>query len=234
MINSVPNVATNGDHKQYHYIVCTTKNIPDVSPTLVELIAPAVTPGYSVIVLIQNGLNIERPMLKAFPRNVVLSGVSLCGSHELAHGQIIHEDSDELYIGAFRNPSLDPAVEDEQAEEFVRIYSAAGKTNCQFSPNVGWTRWRKLLYNSCLNPLCAITDLDTGRLRLAPGAVASLVRPAMEEIRAAASAYGHDLPADLVDFMIELDPITMYNPPSMQVDVRKVGHMLKYYLYSIG
>jgi hypothetical protein len=44
------------------YIICTTKNIPDVPPSLGDLIKPAVTPGHSIIVLIQNGLNMEKPL----------------------------------------------------------------------------------------------------------------------------------------------------------------------------
>jgi 2-dehydropantoate 2-reductase len=187
-----------------------------------DLIKPAVTPGHTVIVLLQNGLNIERPVIAAFPQNIVLSGVSFCGSHEVGTGKIVHEDDDEIYLGAFRNPTKDPAEEDQAAKDFVEIYGAGGKCKPEWNANVGFSRWRKLLYNACLNSLCAVTDLDTGRIQLADGAIESLVRPAMLEIRAAAKASGHDLPEELIDFMIKLDPITMYNPPSMQVDLRKV------------
>ncbi|KKY20018.1 putative 2-dehydropantoate 2-reductase family [Phaeomoniella chlamydospora] len=222
LLSSIPNVAT-GNISPFDYIVCTTKNIPDVPPTLAEIIKPAVTPGHSVVVLVQNGLNIERPILAAFPSNIVLSGVSFCGSHEINHGEIVHEDNDRLFVGAFRNPALDREKEVEAAEAFVQMYKAGGKCISEHQPDVGFTRWRKLLYNACLNPVCAITDLDTGRIQLAPGAVDGLVKPAMNEIRAAAKAMGHDLPEELIDFMITMDPITMYNPPSMQVDVRKVS-----------
>ena len=111
---------------------------------------------------------------------------------------------------------------DAEAQAFTAIYGAAGKCEAAYSPDVSFARWRKLLYNACLNPICAITDLDTGRIRLADGAVEGLVRPAAEEIRAAAGACGVVLPAELVGWSIELDPVTMYNPPSMQVDVQKV------------
>lgn len=195
----------------------------DIKPSVADLIKPAVTPGHTIIVLLQNGLNIDKPVIAAFPHNIVLSGVSFCGSHEVETGVILHEDDDEVYVGAFRNPNRDPAEEDLAAKEFVEIYGAGGKCKPEWSPNVGFSRWRKLLYNACLNSLCAITDLDTGRIQLADGAVETLVRPAMQEIRAAAKACGHDLPENLVDFMIKLDPITMYNPPSMQVDIRKVS-----------
>lgn len=207
----------------YKYIVATTKNIPDVPPTLVDILRPAVTPGHSIIVLIQNGLNIERPLLEAFPDNIILSGVSFCGSHEVGLGKIVHEDHDKIFVGAFRNKKMDETVEQEEAKRFCEIYAAAGKCIAEYQPDVGWTRWRKLLYNACLNSICAVTDLDTGRMQLADGALDGMVRPAMQEIRAAAKACGHDLPEDLVEFMIKLDPITMYNPPSMHVDVRKVS-----------
>lgn len=222
VVESIPNVLETGQDP-FKYIVCATKNIPDISPTLVDLIAPAVTIGVSVIVLIQNGLNIERPVIKAFPKNVALSGVSFCGSHEISSGHIIHEDPDELYIGPFYNPALNLRKGQEAAQDFVRLYSAGGKTQCEYNENVASTRWRKLVYNACLNPICAITDLDTGRVKLAPGTVENLVRPAMEEIFAAGNAMGHNLDPGIVDSMINMDPITMYLQPSMQEDIRKVS-----------
>lgn len=222
MLKAIPDVAKE-KLEPFKYVICTTKNYADVPPTVAELLRPAVTPGYSVIVLVQNGLNIEKPLLAAYPQNIILSGVSFCGSHQVSTGEIVQDDTDRLYVGAFRNASLDPAVEDQEAKEFAAIYGAGGKCLCEHQPDVGFTRWRKLLYNACLNSLCAITDLDTGRIQLADGAVDNLVRPAMEEVRAAAKAYGHNLPPELVDAMIQMDPITMYNPPSMQVDMRNVS-----------
>lgn len=207
----------------FKYIICTTKNIPDIPPSVADIIKPAVTPGYTVIVLMQNGLNIEKPVIEAFPHNVILSSVTFCGSHQVKLGEINHDDNDRSSIGAFRNKNLDPDHEDREAQQFCDIYQASGKAVAEFQPDVGFSRWRKLLYNACLNSICAVTDLDTGRIQIADGAIELLVKPAMEEIRAAAKACGHDLPAELVDFMITMDPITMYNPPSMQVDMRNVS-----------
>lgn len=139
----------------------------------------------------------------------------------------MHEDNDAVSIGPFENQPLlsspsSGTKAQEIAKEFVAIYGAGGKCYPEYNPNVGWVRWRKLLYNACLNSTCAITDLDTGRLQLATEVIEGLVRPAMHEIRAAAKASGgHVLPVELVDAIIATDPITMYNPPSMQVDVRK-------------
>ncbi|VZI12911.1 unnamed protein product [Fusarium fujikuroi] len=57
-VNKIPHPSSND--RVYDYIVITTKNIPGLGRTMAALIAPTVSPGITVIVLIQNGFNIER------------------------------------------------------------------------------------------------------------------------------------------------------------------------------
>jgi len=178
VVNAIPDVISEA-LPPFDYIVTVTKNCPDIPPTLESLIAPAVTPGHTVIVMIQNGLNIEKEMFAAFPSNIVLSGVSMIDSHEGIPGTIHHEWADELYLGAFHNPLLSRESELAAVKKFIEIYGAAGKTNINFQEDVAWGRWRKLIFNAALNPICAITGLDDARIRLAPGAVEGLVKPAM-------------------------------------------------------
>jgi ketopantoate reductase len=170
--NEVPNIEKEG-LQPYDFVVLTTKNCPDIPPTIVDLAKPAIGKDnrHTTIVLIQNGLNIEKPVLEAFPTTPILSGVSLIGSAEPEPGHIIHEDRDRLLVGAFQHPSIEQGVGDEKAKEFVRIYGAGGKTESIHSPNVLHDRWRKLVYNAALNPICAILGLDSGRSRLADGVV---------------------------------------------------------------
>lgn len=228
VLNQIPNLAVDSSVKPFDYIICTTKNNPDVPPTLVELIQPAVTPGHSVIVLIQNGLNIEKPLLQAFPTNICLSGVSLMGADELSPGNILENDADRLFIGPFLSENVDKQKQIAAAEEFVRIYSASGKVECTYQADVLFVRWRKLMYNAVWNPICALTDMDTSRFRLASDEADAanplnlLVRPAMNEIRAAAKAAAKvDLPESLVESMVECDPIEIFCSPSMLQDRRK-------------
>lgn len=223
VLNGIPDVSAE-KLPPYDYIVVVTKNCPDIAPCLTSVVAPALTPGHTVIVLIQNGLNIEKPFFSTFPRNVVLSGVSMIDSHEAAPGHIMHEEADLLHLGAFHNPKLDAGVEQQAARDFVEIYGAAAKTDVRLCEDVAWARWRKLVFNACLNPICAITGLDDARIRLADGVVEGLVRPAMAEIMATARALGHVLPDDIADVMINLDPMDLYLKPSMQCDIEKVCH----------
>lgn len=147
----------------------------------------------------------------------------MIGSAEPSPGLIVQDEGDRLLVGAFPTSNINPAVPERRAEEFVEIYGKAGKTDCQYSPNVLYDRWKKLVFNAALNPICAITGLDDGRIRLADGALEGLVRPAMREIVAAAKAVcGVELGEDAVEGAINMDPIESYLKPSMQQDLEKV------------
>ncbi|KAF2728122.1 hypothetical protein EJ04DRAFT_556955 [Polyplosphaeria fusca] len=226
VLPQVPDI-TNQSLPPYDYIVLVTKNCPDVPPSISSLVGPALpaTNTHTTLVLIQNGLNIEKPFIESHPHTTVLSGVSLIGSAETAPGVIVQDDRDRLLVGAFRNPNIDVALEQNKAKEFVQLYGKGGKTDCVYSETVLHDRWRKLVYNACLNPICAITGLDTGRIRLADGGIEGLVRPAMQEIVQAAKAKGVELAENVVDFMIEVDPLDIYLSPSMLADVRKGNYI---------
>ncbi|UZP44119.1 hypothetical protein NXS19_011931 [Fusarium pseudograminearum] len=182
-----------------------------------ELIRPAVTPGYSTILLLQNGLNIEVPLLEAFPDNVILSGISVCGSSEPESGTIEHNIHDELWIGPFR----DVGNAADRAKDLVARYNAGGRCTCHYDSNVTFSRWKKLLYNAVYNPVAALTRLDTGDLQLCPGLVDEVVRPGMKEIQAAAAAYGQEITDAMIGATITTEPIEAHVSPSMLVDVQK-------------
>ncbi len=142
IVEKVPNVSDEGV-SPFEYILVCTKNIPDVRPTVLDLIEPVVTPGVSTIILMQNGFNIEKPIIERFPENIVLSGVSIISASEPEKGHIVHEFMDSSKVGPF--PSLKTPTEKSEAaaRKFVELYSRCGKVNCQFDEDVSFTRWRK-------------------------------------------------------------------------------------------
>jgi 2-dehydropantoate 2-reductase len=222
--NSIPDIIAEG-LPPYDYIVLCTKSVPDIGPATTDLVASALPKDNTrtTLVLLQNGLNIEKPFLESHPQTVVLSGVSLIGSAEPSPGHIVQAEPDRLLIGAFPHPSIDSKASSARAHEFVNIYCAGGKTDCKYSPDVLHDRWRKLVYNACLNPICAITGIDSGRIRLADGGLDGLVRPAMREIVAAAKAVANiELDEDVIEKVIETDPMENWAKPSMQQDLEKV------------
>lgn len=152
------------------------------------IIHPAVTQSHSVIVLVQNGLKIEKPIISAFPRNPVISGISRMSSTELSHGEIFHQDPDILVIGPFDNPNIASSISVTAAKSFVDLYNATGKVTCVLEEDFAFIRWRKLVYDASFNSLCAITSIDTLKLQLTEFPVEELLRPAMKEIMAIAKA----------------------------------------------
>lgn len=214
------------DGKQiFDFIIVTTKNIPDVKPTVVDIIAPAVTPGHTAILLLQNGLNIEKPLIERFPTNAILSGVSLIGATEYEKGKVRHDDKDRLLVGEFASPQVPKDIASTAAKHFVDLYSACGKVDCKYDDNVPATRWRKLIYNSCYNSIATILRMDTCRMRIYEHIIDELVRPAMLEIKTIAEAAGVTLDDDVVEFMIRVDPTDTYFKPSMCQDIEKGNYI---------
>ncbi|GAB7364224.1 hypothetical protein MBLNU230_g4774t1 [Neophaeotheca triangularis] len=225
LTKTIPNPTSNPSQPPFDYIVICTKNLPDIPPTISTLITPAITPSHTAIVLIQNGLNIEKPFLQAFPTNILISGISQTSSTELEPGKIFQQDHDILRIGAFRNANLDVADEQHAAKQFCHLYNASGKPNCQYDEDVAAARWQKLVYNASWNSVCAITGLDTTAIKVAETPVTELVLPVMREIRRVARAAGVVLGQDVEDKALAADPFDGYFRPSMQQDVDKGNFM---------
>ncbi|KAG8162765.1 hypothetical protein KVR01_007243 [Diaporthe batatas] len=216
--NTIPKVKEEDLH--YNYVVIATKNIADIPPSMPEVIAPAITPGRTNILLLQNGLNIERPFIKAFPTNPILSGITVIGASENPSGTIKHDNYDISYIGAFDNPGVDPATSQAAARAFVDLYGACPAVTCTYDADVPFSRWRKLLYNASFNTVAAVLRMDVSTMRASEHVVDDLVRPLMLEIvAAAAAAAGVVLPRAEVEKIITVDLYASFFVPSMAQDV---------------
>lgn len=217
VVKSVEDAASFGP---FDFIIVSTKNTPDISKTE-DLISSVVTAGTTTIVLLQNGLHIGEPFIEKYPLNIILSGVSMISSTNYS-GEISHVGQDALAIGYFNNVNFSEQDQKDAAMKFVDCYHN-GKNNCTYDPNVNFTRWRKLVYNATLNPICALTGVDVGRLELF-GANEILVKRAMKEVYAVAASDGVVLPPEVLDIMLHSDD-GVYYAPSMLVDIRKGNYI---------
>lgn len=77
----------------FDFILVTTKNIPNIAPTVADIISPAVTEKIA-IVLSQNGINIEKPFIARFPTNHIISSVVYTGATETALEKIFNDNPD--------------------------------------------------------------------------------------------------------------------------------------------
>lgn len=199
----------------FDYMLIATKNIPDVYP-VEDLVAKCYNPNMAVV-LLQNGIGLEVPMFKRFPKIHLISGVTMIGA--TLYGDTVKQpDPDEVTFGTYINRNLpDEESQIAKCKLFVDLYRNEFN-EVFYEPNVKFTRWRKLVYNATINTSCALTNVDCGRLDLF-GGIDLVARPAMDEVLAIAKADGVELPRSIIELMITSN--SSYYPPSMLIDARK-------------
>ena len=203
----------------FDFLVLSTKNIPDGSITCEDIIRPAVSEG-TTILLFQNGIGIDEPMRKAFPKNILLLGILLIGS--TVYGTVVENVyKDILTLSPFNGPGQ---VFDEsmaKLEQFVDLYRNP-------DPEINYikveecskrSRWEKLVYNAVFNTMCALLGADINRSQIM-GANETLFRPAMKEVIALAASEGVTLDELVCDKFFHLGD-GLFHSPSMLVDYRK-------------
>ncbi|PLB43409.1 ApbA-domain-containing protein [Aspergillus steynii IBT 23096] len=225
IVNAVPDVSK-GNIAPFDFILVTTKNIPDVPPTVADIIAPAVTPGKTAIVLSQNGINIEKPLVARFPGTPIISSVAYTGATETAPAKIYHDDEDCQKIGAFASPSVPADVAAEAAQRYVQIYNPHGKLDVIYEPEVDRIRWRKIAYNGSMNPISSMLRMDVVQMRMSRHVIDDLIVPIVLEVRATAEANGIVLQPDLIHAVIHQDPVDTGFKPSMCQDYEK-GNLME-------
>ncbi|VEU20966.1 DEKNAAC101905 [Brettanomyces naardenensis] len=210
---------------EYDYVIVSVKNLPDGPEPVEDIIRPVIERSpHSAVILFQNGLDIEKPLIEQFPGHVILSGVSLinCTNIDFVVNQM---NEDSIQLGLFENPTIkDLAAAREQLGQFVRLYSIEGKNTVSLDDNVRLSRWKKLVYNASINTTTALVQMDVTRATIA-GFKESLCRPIIEEIYAIAKADGYTIPPEMEDQMLNLSN-GLYYKPSMCVDV-DLGRMIE-------
>jgi len=171
------------------YLVLTVKVLPGADRA--ELIRPAVGPK-TVIVLIENGVDIEAEIAASFPGNEILSGLAIVGVGRTAAGKIHHQSMGSLNLG--RYPSGNSPAADRLAAAFE-----AGGIGCKVIDNVVTARWQKAVWNATFNSISIMGGvLDTATI-LGTQESRAFVRAAMEEVCATAAAAGHPQHPKLID-----------------------------------
>lgn len=209
----------------FNFVVLTTKNIPDGPQPCEEIVRPAIVPGKTTIVLLQNGINIEKPMIREFPNNHVISGISLIGSTN--HSCVIdNPGKDVILLSPFHNPNVDSAESTAKTLQFKEMYQHSDENvnKIHLEDNALRSRWEKLVYNSVLNTICALTGLDVNRCQINE-ANTTLFEPAMNEVIAIAASEGVTIDPSIKTKFMQIGNGFFYSP-SMLVDIRK-GQLLE-------
>jgi len=210
--------AASEQNSPYDFVVVTLKQVPELY-SVPEIIKPIVSFGVTAIVLMQNGIDIELPVISAFPGCCIMSAVSMIGVEQ--HGTAVTQTRhDEFFLGAHIHSGLDHTIQVEKAKLFVDIYNGCGAARAELANDILTSRWFKVLWNGTYNTLCALTRMDVGTLQTA-GARESIIIPGMVEMYNIAIASGIILSRKSIEDLAFKFPDDSPFRPSMLVDIEK-------------
>ena len=171
------------------------------------------------ILSLQNGVDNERLIAATIGTTRTIGGLAVrIGGHVISPGRIEAKGPAQVILGAWPTAQRNHHCQDA-LPSLVDTFSAAGIPT-QLSGDIRLELWKKLLINNGVNPLSALTGLDTRTLSNHPQLGASVLR-LMQEAARAAESDGVELHASDIDAMFEL--IRTFEPikTSMLVDYEK-------------
>ncbi|MES1926992.1 2-dehydropantoate 2-reductase [Salinisphaera sp. T31B1] len=171
------------------YVICCVKVLPGIDRA--RLLSPWVGEG-TRIVLIENGIDIEPEIARAFPEQALISCLAFIAVSRTAPGKIEHKAFGQLTMGAW------PQGVSDDCRTLEALFVEGG-IHIKLAEQVVGERWRKSLWNTPFNPLSVLAGgADTVTLLDSPGGE-RLAREMMAEVVAVAAADGHALPEDAID-----------------------------------
>ena len=175
------------------YILVGLKVLPEIDTAA---IIKEVVGAETAIVLLQNGVEIEEPVARAFPDNEIISGLAFICATRTSPGHIDHTDFGRVVIGRY------PASKSVKVEELARLFSEAG-LKCEVTEDAVTARWRKLVWNAPFNPISVLAGGADTKTMVENHESVELARKVMEEVCKIAEAVGHPLPPGVVRENIE-------------------------------
>ena len=177
-------------HDTPDYIIVAVKALPNINPA--ALIAPAVTPA-TTLVLLQNGIGVEKSLHQAYPDNELISGIAYIGVFREGEGHICHQGGGRLKLGCF------PHGISDKLQHLGAMFEQAG-VECEITADIVRKRWEKLLWNVPFNTISVLAGgLDTKEI-MSDSHLPVLAEKLMREVIAIADADGVKLDSELVEW----------------------------------
>lgn len=175
--------------KRPDYIIVATKVLPEIN--IPDIIREGVYQGTSIVML-QNGIDIEDKIARAFPKNEIISALAFICVTRLEYGLIEHKDYGRIVIGKY------PYGNSDKVRKLADMFSQSG-IPCQTHEDIITARWIKLVWNAPFNPISVLGGgVDTKKIMESESAV-NLVRSVMFEVKQLAEQTGHIIPESIIE-----------------------------------
>lgn len=229
-----PDVEAAAQRERWDFVVVTTKALPDTvddSATIAPLVAPPdETSGFpgTTIVLIQNGVGVERAHRTRFPRNPIVSAVTIISAEQESPGVVRQNRWTRISLGPYtdgvgRGAAATGEAGTRAMHTLASIWARGGIKDAEAhdETELQLIRWHKLTINAAFNPSAVLAG-GVGNARMALDSdLRTHLKGIMEEIYAAAPAIlGRSFPPQLAlpDKILSSSERNTGSKPSMLLD----------------
>ncbi len=180
----------------------------------------------SLVVMIQNGINVEEDLAVDFPNIAIAGGMGFICSNKIGSGHINHIDYGKVTLAPYNQAAR------EILPQVVSDFESAG-IETPYLDSLKEARWRKLLWNIPYNGTCVALCTTTDKI-MNCASTRELARDLMIEVMNGANAQnaGFTIIEDDVELMLSsTEKMTPYLP-SMRLDFDAKRPMEIEYIYT--
>ncbi len=179
----------------------------DLLPSLL----PPPTRDGGVVLVLQNGLEVERDSAQVVGEDRVLGGCCFLCSNKVGPGHIHHLDFGRIVFGEYAMQEVTP-----RAQKICDELNEA-KIDTKVSPQLDLVRWRKLMWNIPFNGLSVALDASTKEIIDTPSSYA-LADEIIREVHQGAAACGVSVPEEAIEITMENTRKMVPYDSSMRID----------------
>ncbi|OMJ17182.1 hypothetical protein AYI70_g6142 [Smittium culicis] len=219
--------AADQSHEEFDYVLVCTKNLPNISNPA-NTIKDVVVSEKVTIVLIQNGIDIEKYYKQLFPNNRVITSIAHIFAKQVETGVITNVGQASLIFNVFKGTNdSEFTQQDVEICDSFRECLLAGNVLATISDNIQRERWVKIVWNISISPVSVLTSASNTREMLdCPETRALLIASMHEAIKVGEAVLNTtlttDIPSDQLPLQIidKVDSLPKPFYPSMMIDMQ--------------
>ena len=184
---------------------------------LLENLLTPILNANSIVLVLQNGLNVEQTAVQIVGHSRVAGGCCFLCSNKVGPGHIRHLDYGRIVFGAYRG--IDGKGIGPSPESLQRILTDLVDSGIEayLTDDLPTTKWKKLMWNIPFNGLSVLLNASTDAIMNDPDS-RLLARRISQEVRQIAMAAGCPIEPSYVDWVIDhTDDMVPYDS-SMRLD----------------
>ncbi len=187
---------------------------------LLQTMLPHPTRSGGVVLVLQNGLDVEMDSVSVVGSDRVLGGCCFLCSNKVGFGHVRHLDYGAIVFGEYRDNAYGQAVPGitERALQVEADLREAG-IDATATEDLLMTRWKKLMWNIPFNGLSVVLNASTKELIENPDSL-RLVEQVIREVHGAACALGVAVPKEWIQKQVEATRQMVPYDASMRLDYK--------------